>query len=163
MLSREWRCSWSSPNRRCSNYIWVIKNLIAYLSASYVRDLTLFCTIAMRIKYNAVGYHRLENIQFWSFEVDEWFCNVDISLNDRWVRSRNCGCLVTWFCYQLIAKPGNKTAAVLWPDPYDVLFLPFYWYDYYIVTYNIMLWYPALVITCVAPYHNIELGQHWLR
>ena len=35
-----------------------------------------------------------------------------------WVRSRNCGCLVTWFCYQLIAKPGNKTAAVPWPDPY---------------------------------------------
>ena len=35
-----------------------------------------------------------------------------------WVRSRNCGCLVTWFCYQLIAKPGNKTAAVSWPDPY---------------------------------------------
>ena len=34
------------------------------------------------------------------------------------VRSRNCGCLVTWFCYQLIAKPGNKTAAVSWPDPY---------------------------------------------
>ena len=35
-----------------------------------------------------------------------------------WVNSRNCGCLVTWFCYQLIAKPGNKTAAVPWPDPY---------------------------------------------
>ena len=35
-----------------------------------------------------------------------------------WVRSRNCGRLVTWFCYQLIAKPGNKTAAVSWPDPY---------------------------------------------
>ena len=34
-----------------------------------------------------------------------------------WVRSRNCGCLITWFCYQLIAKPGNKTAAVSWPDP----------------------------------------------
>ena len=30
----------------------------------------------------------------------------------------NCGCLVTWFCYQLIAKPGNKTATVPWPDPY---------------------------------------------
>ena len=25
-----------------------------------------------------------------------------------WVRSRNCGCLVTWFCYQLIAKPGIR-------------------------------------------------------
>ena len=37
-----------------------------------------------------------------------------------WVRSRNCGCLVTWFCYQLIAKPGNKTAAVSWPDPYTL-------------------------------------------
>ena len=36
-----------------------------------------------------------------------------------WVRSRNCGCLVTWFCYQLIAKPGNKTAAVPRPDPYE--------------------------------------------
>ena len=29
-----------------------------------------------------------------------------------------CGCLVTWFCCQLIAKPGNKTAAPSWPDPY---------------------------------------------
>ena len=37
-----------------------------------------------------------------------------------WVRSRNCGCLVTWFCYQLIAKPGNKTATVPWPDPYGI-------------------------------------------
>ena len=36
----------------------------------------------------------------------------------RWVRLRKCGCLVTWFCYQLIAKPGNKRAAVPWLDPY---------------------------------------------
>ena len=43
------------------------------------------------------------------------------SINIR-VRSRNCGCLVTWFCYQLIAKPGNKTAAVLWPDAHNVSF-----------------------------------------
>ena len=41
---------------------------------------------------------------------------------DIWVRSRNCGCLVTWFCYQLIAKPGNKTAAVSWPHPYVYVF-----------------------------------------
>ena len=25
------------------------------------------------------------------------------------VRSQKCGCLVTWFFYQLIAKPGNNT------------------------------------------------------
>ena len=37
-----------------------------------------------------------------------------------WSRSRNCGCLVTWFCYQLIAKPGYRTAAVSWPDPYEL-------------------------------------------
>ena len=37
-----------------------------------------------------------------------------------WVRSRNCGCLVTWFCSHLIAKPGNKTATVSWPDPYQL-------------------------------------------
>ena len=36
-----------------------------------------------------------------------------------WVRSRNCSCLVT--CYQLIAKPGNKTATVSWHYPHNVL------------------------------------------
>ena len=33
VLSREWRCRWSSADRRCSNYIWVILNLIAYWGA----------------------------------------------------------------------------------------------------------------------------------
>ena len=36
-----------------------------------------------------------------------------------WIRSRNCGRPVTWPCYQLIARPGNKTATVTWPDPYS--------------------------------------------
>ena len=35
-----------------------------------------------------------------------------------WFKSRRCGCLVTWFCYQMIAKPGYQTAAPSWPDPY---------------------------------------------
>ena len=30
VLRRQWSCSWSSADRRCSNYIWVIDNLIAY-------------------------------------------------------------------------------------------------------------------------------------
>ena len=36
----------------------------------------------------------------------------------------------TWFCYQLIAKPGNKTVAVSWPDPYahGLCFLMFRWH-----------------------------------
>ena len=32
-----------------------------------------------------------------------------------WVGLRSCGCLVTWFWYQMIAKPGNKTATPPWP------------------------------------------------
>ena len=39
VLSREWRCSWSSADRRCSNYIWVISNCIAYLGVAYIRGL----------------------------------------------------------------------------------------------------------------------------
>ena len=35
-----------------------------------------------------------------------------------WVRPWRCGCLVTWFCYQLIAKPGKKTATPAWAKPY---------------------------------------------
>ena len=46
-----------------------------------------------------------------------------------WVTSRNCGCLVTCFCYQLIAKPGNKTATVSWPDQqvYIYIYIPGKW------------------------------------
>ena len=44
-----------------------------------------------------------------------------------WVRSWNCGSLVTRFCYQLIAKPGNKTIAVSWPDPYSKSLLMTWW------------------------------------
>ena len=42
-------------------------------------------------------------------------CNIHDNLR---VRSERCGCLVTWFCNHLIPKPGNQTAAPLWPDPY---------------------------------------------
>ena len=41
VLSCEWRCSWSSTDRRCSNYIWMINNIIAYLGAAYIRGLTV--------------------------------------------------------------------------------------------------------------------------
>ena len=41
VLSWEWRCSWSSADRRCSNYIWVINNFIAYLGVPYIRDFTV--------------------------------------------------------------------------------------------------------------------------
>ena len=36
VLSREWRCSWSSADKRCSNYIWMINNFIACYGATYI-------------------------------------------------------------------------------------------------------------------------------
>ena len=41
VLSLEWRCSWSSADRRCSNYIWVINNFITYQGTSYIRGFTV--------------------------------------------------------------------------------------------------------------------------
>ena len=45
VLSREWRCSWSSADRQCSNYIWVIKNFIAYWGAAYIRGFTVVLSV----------------------------------------------------------------------------------------------------------------------
>ena len=42
LFSREWRCNWSSADRRCSNYIWVINNFTAYKCAAYIRGLTVY-------------------------------------------------------------------------------------------------------------------------
>ena len=39
--SWEWRCSWSSADRRCSNHIRVINNYIAYYGAAYIRSFTV--------------------------------------------------------------------------------------------------------------------------
>ena len=41
VLSREWRRSWSSADRRCSNSIWVINNFIANWGAAYSRGVTV--------------------------------------------------------------------------------------------------------------------------
>ena len=40
-LSREWRCSWSSADRRWSNYIWVINDYIADKCGSYIRGVAV--------------------------------------------------------------------------------------------------------------------------
>ena len=48
VLSREWRCSWSSTERRCSNYIRVINKFVAYKGAAYIRGLTVIWLIGGR-------------------------------------------------------------------------------------------------------------------
>ena len=55
LLSPEWRCSWSSADRLCSNYIWVINNFIAYLGAVYIRGLAVDA-MATRLQQLAVVF-----------------------------------------------------------------------------------------------------------
>ena len=50
MLNREWRCSWSSADRQCSNYIWVINKFIACLGVSYIRYLTVYVKYFLKRK-----------------------------------------------------------------------------------------------------------------
>ena len=73
VLSREWRCSWSSADRRCSNYIWVINNLFAYKGASYIRDLTVHqvrksalhpVSIIVQCKVEEVVWHHYRKLEF---------------------------------------------------------------------------------------------------
>ena len=45
VLSWERRCSWSSADRRCSNYIWVINNFIAFWGVPYITGFTVFWVI----------------------------------------------------------------------------------------------------------------------
>ena len=42
MSSREWRYSWSSADRRCSNSILVISNFIAYSGALFNRGVAVY-------------------------------------------------------------------------------------------------------------------------
>ena len=55
VLSREWRCSWSSADRRCPSYIWVINNIIAHWGAAYISGLTV--TIPGRFITEKEIYH----------------------------------------------------------------------------------------------------------
>ena len=55
VLSQEWRCSWSSAERWCSNYIWMISQLIVYLGVSYIRGLMVDgVSIEMHLKILSV-------------------------------------------------------------------------------------------------------------
>ena len=66
VLSGEWRCSWSSADRRCSNYIWVINNLIAYESVPYIRDLTVDTTLIKQIDHPGL-LHIVTRTKWWLF------------------------------------------------------------------------------------------------
>ena len=66
VLSREWRCSWSSADRQCSNYIWAINNFYC-LGATYIGGFTVS---------NKMPDHQIS----WSFEVMRLGVKIIVSL-----------------------------------------------------------------------------------
>ena len=57
-------------------------------------------------------------IYFVSISIKSEYVTMISTVYGIWVRSWRYCCFVNWFCYHLIAKPGNKTAEPSWPDPY---------------------------------------------
>ena len=119
--------------------IWLMRvmwNLVIFFNKSLNKQLScqwfeipwLSCTCLCNLKIQEFNAWHVP--PYWLLDCYD-ICTILLSLSHwlcyeetqgpvsiwRWVRSRNCGCLVTWFCYQLIAKTGNKTATVPWPDP----------------------------------------------
>ena len=80
MLSREWRCSWSSADRRCSNYIWVIDNFIAYYGVWYIRGFTVSLLCGSR---------------YWLKKCTQW-CGVTGRFVTRFNLWRGSGCVVVF-------------------------------------------------------------------
>ena len=64
------------------------------------------------------------------------------------VRSRRLACLVIWFCCPSVAKPGNKTGAPSWPDPYVItsnaprlwLIIRQSWFAFPLTWFTVPLW-----------------------
>ena len=81
--------------------------------------LSFYCILSKitRIKMSNIIYNTYMTIYIFNLYNEISVHTRRLVNHSIWVRSRRCGCLVTWCCYQLIAKPGNKTATHSWPDP----------------------------------------------
>ena len=71
VYSQEWRCSWSSADRQCSNYIWVINNFIAYNVHLILEVWQCFVFIG-RSLFIFIFYHYMERYPCY-FRVEEWY------------------------------------------------------------------------------------------
>ena len=92
MLSWEWKCSWSSADRRCSNYIWVINNFIAYQGTSYIRDFTVPLTWVLEVSAHqeAQSWLYFEATQYYYYGPLGW---VSVSGSDVHSAAAPGGCI----------------------------------------------------------------------
>ena len=111
VLSWEWRCNWSSSDRRCSKYILVIKNFISYWGATNIRGLTVLWYDVTTLEY--MSFSKIfEDYISWSDvdsivcfvhilppKMDGWHCNYDIAVlktvatfhpRNLWTLARSC-------------------------------------------------------------------------
>ena len=129
VLSQEWRCSWSSADRRCSNYIWVIDNFIAYQGASYIRDFTVILHIALQQFHmqniHHTWIHKTHPIARFQGEPWDVYCEYFGEI---------------WACYDLhcILHSNSSWCWGLWQgiiSHFDFLFIPFsdkaFWWHFW--------------------------------
>ena len=87
MSSWERTCSWSSADRQCSNYIWVINNFIAYQGAFYIRDIRVGCCGVTSTNNGPFHYHsgpRFTNGFFIAIQI-QWKVRFTlISISIQW-------------------------------------------------------------------------------
>ena len=75
VLSGEWRCNWSSADRRCFNYIWVINIFINLLKCTYIRDL----------RYVKLCRHPLISTTIPTSSVNPIEWDTDSTLISKWI------------------------------------------------------------------------------
>ena len=101
VLSRKWRCSWSSADRRCSNCISVINKFFAYWGVTNIRGL--------------IVSHNTEDVLYWK----TGFCIISIAV-DIFIRT-----IIKVFLYisrpRLVPLPEVTT----WPHQ---LYQQFHWH-----------------------------------
>ena len=88
MSSREWRCNWSSADRPCSIYIWVIDNFVAYQGASCIRGFTVYCDFS---------------------QIKDWVCyrgSRHSSLIFKWIKPRHSRYRDSYVKDKTVARPS---------------------------------------------------------
>ena len=114
-------CLGSSPTCTTSRYVptyYVFAHCFCLAMELHTKYCTSLVLTGVNDKRNSWG------------TADVRYTEIQYTGSTIWVRSWRCGCLVTWICYQLIAKPGNKTATPPWPYNVKSSWLQEYLQDY---------------------------------
>ena len=179
-LSQEWRCSWSSTDCWCSNYIWVINDYIAYKGAAYIRVLTvayyLFCTKTLPMLTNCQIASRTNFSESWIKILKSFFQKIILGYvyKSLWIllmpkctrsitqtpdgRNPSVTAWVPCFCSQ----PPEKVSS-LWKILWVVHGFVFYWvlvivYALVLVTHNTVLHDELMTWKCILHYWPFVRG-----